>query len=262
MSRTASTNRDYKNSRITFEEESLLDEFDFLFEFFHISEKASNPKGPPWPNEDRLMVAAFAAKGLNWAFDDSDRGFSEQTIGPLERGTTPFCPWKSLNAISKFGPSSKIGPLLSLTGMGTAMALEKDKLVGSLMFRKNGHLAMSSLKGEQSPFKFPKTKSIIQKWSDLQQEWQQFIIRSNKCIYITTYAVCYYFQSDDSLIQLMEGYKWIHFLDFYSRLGLDELSMGPNLLTGFITTLVAWPVTRDSQIISFPNVSNVQWNPY
>nr|YP_010581731.1 NADH-plastoquinone oxidoreductase subunit 4 [Cymbaria mongolica]UYS85106.1 NADH-plastoquinone oxidoreductase subunit 4 [Cymbaria mongolica] len=36
------------------------------------------------------------------------------------------------------------------------------------------------------------------------------------CIYIlelllTTYAFCYHFQLDDSLIQLIEYSKWIHF---------------------------------------------------
>ena len=63
---------------------------------------------------------------------------------------------------------------------------------------------------------------------------------------ITTYAFYYYFQLDDPLMQLTEDYKWIHFFDFYWRLGIDGLSIGPILLTGFITTLAtlaAWPVT-------------------
>nr|YP_010947919.1 NADH-plastoquinone oxidoreductase subunit 4 [Stachys geobombycis]WMH22810.1 NADH-plastoquinone oxidoreductase subunit 4 [Stachys geobombycis] len=71
---------------------------------------------------------------------------------------------------------------------------------------------------------------------------------------LTTYAFCYHFQSDDPLIQLMEDYKWIHFLDFHWRLGIDGLSIGPILLTGFITTLAtlaAWPVTRDSRLFHF-----------
>ncbi|GFP79697.1 NAD(P)H-quinone oxidoreductase chain 4 chloroplastic, partial [Phtheirospermum japonicum] len=71
---------------------------------------------------------------------------------------------------------------------------------------------------------------------------------------LTTYAFCYHFQSDDSLIQLMEDYKWIHFFDFHWRLGIDGLSIGPILLTGFITTLAtlaAWPVTRDSRLFHF-----------
>lgn len=79
-----------------------------------------------------------------------------------ESGTTPFCPWKSLNAISKLGPSSKIGPFPCLTGMEKGMAVEKEKLVGSLMFRKNGHLTMSWLRAEDSPFKFPMINSILE----------------------------------------------------------------------------------------------------
>nr|YP_010242975.1 NdhD [Impatiens walleriana]QTJ26108.1 NdhD [Impatiens walleriana] len=71
---------------------------------------------------------------------------------------------------------------------------------------------------------------------------------------LTTYAFCYHFQSDDPLIQLVEDYKWIHFFDFHWRLGIDGLSIGPVLLTGFITTLAtlaAWPVTRDSRLFHF-----------
>lgn len=51
-----------------------------------------------------------------------------------------------------------------------------------------------------------------------------------------------------------EDYKWINFFDFYWRsLGLDRLSIGPILPTGFITTLVtlaAWPITRDLNFIN------------
>lgn len=71
---------------------------------------------------------------------------------------------------------------------------------------------------------------------------------------LTTYAFCYHFQSDDPLIQLVEDYKWIDFFDFHWRLGIDGLSIGPILLTGFITTLAtlaAWPVTRDSRLFHF-----------
>nr|YP_010699227.1 NADH-plastoquinone oxidoreductase subunit 4 [Elsholtzia eriostachya]WCH61811.1 NADH-plastoquinone oxidoreductase subunit 4 [Elsholtzia eriostachya] len=52
----------------------------------------------------------------------------------------------------------------------------------------------------------------------------------------------------------MEDYKWIQFLDFHWRLGIDGLSIGPILLTGFITTLAtlaAWPVTRNSPLFHF-----------
>jgi len=71
---------------------------------------------------------------------------------------------------------------------------------------------------------------------------------------LTTYAFCYHFQPDDPLIQLSEDYNWINFFDFHWRLGIDGLSIGPILLTGFITTLAilaAWPVTRDSRLFYF-----------
>nr|YP_009246686.1 NADH-plastoquinone oxidoreductase subunit 4 [Epimedium acuminatum]YP_009246936.1 NADH-plastoquinone oxidoreductase subunit 4 [Epimedium lishihchenii]YP_009247019.1 NADH-plastoquinone oxidoreductase subunit 4 [Epimedium pseudowushanense]YP_009700888.1 NADH-plastoquinone oxidoreductase subunit 4 [Epimedium wushanense]YP_009700970.1 NADH dehydrogenase subunit 4 [Epimedium chlorandrum]YP_009701277.1 NADH-plastoquinone oxidoreductase subunit 4 [Epimedium ilicifolium]QEQ14926.1 NADH-plastoquinon len=71
---------------------------------------------------------------------------------------------------------------------------------------------------------------------------------------LTTYAFCYHFQLDDPLIQLEEDYKWINIFDFHWRLGIDGLSIGPILLTGFITTLAtlaAWPVTRDSRLFHF-----------
>uniref|UniRef100_B7T3A6 NAD(P)H-quinone oxidoreductase chain 4, chloroplastic n=1 Tax=Geranium macrorrhizum TaxID=28963 RepID=B7T3A6_9ROSI len=71
---------------------------------------------------------------------------------------------------------------------------------------------------------------------------------------LTAYAFCSQFQLDDPLIQLVENYKWIHFLQFYWRLGIDGLSLGPILLTGFMTTLAtlaAWPVTRNSRLFYF-----------
>nr|QHH23232.1 NADH-plastoquinone oxidoreductase subunit 4 [Rhodiola hobsonii] len=71
---------------------------------------------------------------------------------------------------------------------------------------------------------------------------------------LMTYAFRYHFRFDDPLIQLAEEYKWIHFFSFYWRLGIDGLSIGPVLLTGFITTLAtlaAWPVTRDSRFFHF-----------
>nr|ATL59767.1 NADH dehydrogenase subunit 4 [Jackiopsis ornata] len=77
------------------------------------------------------------------------------------------------------------------------------------------------------------------------------------CIFellITAYTFCYHFQTDDPLIQLVEDYKWIQLFDFHWRLGIDGLSIGPILLTGFITTLAtlaAWPVTRDSRLFNF-----------
>uniref|UniRef100_UPI0031F3728F NADH-plastoquinone oxidoreductase subunit 4 n=1 Tax=Platylobium infecundum TaxID=3041824 RepID=UPI0031F3728F len=71
---------------------------------------------------------------------------------------------------------------------------------------------------------------------------------------LTNYAFCYHFQLDDPLTQLTENYKWINFFDFYWRLGVDGLSIGPILLTGFITTLAtlaAQPVTRESRFFHF-----------
>nr|YP_010291587.1 NADH-plastoquinone oxidoreductase subunit 4 [Rapatea paludosa]ULQ67594.1 NADH-plastoquinone oxidoreductase subunit 4 [Rapatea paludosa] len=71
---------------------------------------------------------------------------------------------------------------------------------------------------------------------------------------LTTYAFCYHFQLDDPLIQWKEDYKWIDVFDFHWRLGVDGLSIGLILLTGFITTLAtlaAWPVTRNSRLFYF-----------
>nr|YP_009651708.1 NADH-plastoquinone oxidoreductase subunit 4 [Dillenia indica]YP_010360790.1 NADH-plastoquinone oxidoreductase subunit 4 [Dillenia turbinata]QCY72313.1 NADH-plastoquinone oxidoreductase subunit 4 [Dillenia indica]UNQ85750.1 NADH-plastoquinone oxidoreductase subunit 4 [Dillenia turbinata] len=71
---------------------------------------------------------------------------------------------------------------------------------------------------------------------------------------LTTYVFCYHFQLNDPLIQLAEDYNWINFFNFHWRLGIDGLSIGPILLTGFITTLAtlaAWPVTRDSRLFHF-----------
>nr|YP_010640297.1 NADH-plastoquinone oxidoreductase subunit 4 [Micranthes atrata]WBQ53194.1 NADH-plastoquinone oxidoreductase subunit 4 [Micranthes atrata] len=71
---------------------------------------------------------------------------------------------------------------------------------------------------------------------------------------LTTYAFAYHFQLDDPLIQFSEDYKWINFFDFYWRLGIDGLSIGPILLTGFITTLATLagrPITRDSRLFHF-----------
>nr|QCD15770.1 NADH dehydrogenase subunit 4 [Jasminum kitchingii] len=83
--------------------------------------------------------------------------------------------------------------------------------------------------------------------------WYTICISSLELL-LTTYAFCYHFQSDDPLIQLVEDYKWIDFFDLHWRLGIDGLSIGPILLTGFITTLAtlaARPVTRDSRLFHF-----------
>lgn len=77
-------------------------------------EKESKLKGPPGPKAERLIVAAFAARGLNWG-TVSVSEMSVRVKDLPESGTTPSLPWKSLNAISKLGPSSKIGPLAPRT---------------------------------------------------------------------------------------------------------------------------------------------------
>ena len=71
---------------------------------------------------------------------------------------------------------------------------------------------------------------------------------------LITYVFCYHFKSDNQFIQLKEDYNWINFLDFHWRLGIDGLSIGLILLTGFITTLAtlaAWPVTRNPRLFYF-----------
>nr|YP_009864797.1 NADH-plastoquinone oxidoreductase chain 4 [Uvularia grandiflora]QKE32792.1 NADH-plastoquinone oxidoreductase chain 4 [Uvularia grandiflora] len=71
---------------------------------------------------------------------------------------------------------------------------------------------------------------------------------------LTTFVFCYNFRLDDPLIQLEEDLKWINIFDLHWRLGIDGLSVGPILLTGFITTLAtlaAWPITRNSRLFYF-----------
>nr|YP_010290918.1 NADH-plastoquinone oxidoreductase subunit 4 [Gahnia tristis]ULQ66076.1 NADH-plastoquinone oxidoreductase subunit 4 [Gahnia tristis] len=71
---------------------------------------------------------------------------------------------------------------------------------------------------------------------------------------LIAYVFGYHFQFDDKLIQLKEDLKWIDVFDFHWRLGVDGLSIGPILLTGFITTLAslaAWPVTRNYKLFYF-----------
>jgi NAD(P)H-quinone oxidoreductase subunit 4 len=68
----------------------------------------------------------------------------------------------------------------------------------------------------------------------------------------------YVFGSDyhiyDFSLQLKEDYSWIESIDFHWRLGVDGLSIGLFLLTGFMTslaTLAAWPVTRNPKLFYF-----------
>lgn len=70
-------------------DDSFLDVFlDFRFCIFRFSEKASKLNGPPGPKGDKLIVATFAAKGLNFG-TDSGFVFSESFS---VRGTIPFFP--------------------------------------------------------------------------------------------------------------------------------------------------------------------------
>jgi len=71
---------------------------------------------------------------------------------------------------------------------------------------------------------------------------------------LITYVFCYHFKFDNEFIQLKEDYNWINFFDFHWRLGIDGLSIGLILLTGFVTTLAtlaAWPVTRNPRLFYF-----------
>lgn len=65
-----------KIEKFTFKEDPFLWDSLFFFGFFHISENESNAKGPPSPKAERLMVAAFAARGLNFGSEGSDTIFS------------------------------------------------------------------------------------------------------------------------------------------------------------------------------------------
>nr|YP_009548721.1 NADH-plastoquinone oxidoreductase subunit 4 [Gastoniella chaerophylla]AYW15696.1 NADH-plastoquinone oxidoreductase subunit 4 [Gastoniella chaerophylla] len=60
-----------------------------------------------------------------------------------------------------------------------------------------------------------------------------------------------HFQIDYKSIQLLETYIWIYSIQFHWSLGIDGLSMGLVLLTGFVTTLAtlaAWPITRNTRL--------------
>lgn len=112
----------------------------FLLEFCLLRLFWKSPKLKKPPNPERLIVAALAAKGLN-SGAGFGRGFSICAKDPSESGTTPSLPWKTRNAVSKLGPSSKIGPFAPVAGTGKLTDV-KEKLVGSLMFLRNGHLSI------------------------------------------------------------------------------------------------------------------------
>nr|YP_009948633.1 NADH-plastoquinone oxidoreductase subunit 4 [Sphaeropteris brunoniana]YP_010395731.1 NADH-plastoquinone oxidoreductase subunit 4 [Cyathea lepifera]QKV46603.1 NADH-plastoquinone oxidoreductase subunit 4 [Cyathea lepifera]QOH97814.1 NADH-plastoquinone oxidoreductase subunit 4 [Sphaeropteris brunoniana]UQJ73806.1 NADH-plastoquinone oxidoreductase subunit 4 [Cyathea lepifera] len=63
-----------------------------------------------------------------------------------------------------------------------------------------------------------------------------------------------HFRLDKQSIQLIENFNWINSINFHWRLGIDGLSMGLILLTGFVTTLAtpaAWPITRNTRLFYF-----------
>lgn len=71
---------------------------------------------------------------------------------------------------------------------------------------------------------------------------------------LMTYVFGSYYNIYDLSIQLKEDYSWIEAIDFHWRLGLDGISIGLFLLTGFITslaTLAAWPITRNPKLFYF-----------
>nr|YP_010970031.1 NADH-plastoquinone oxidoreductase subunit 4 [Taenitis blechnoides]WNR49244.1 NADH-plastoquinone oxidoreductase subunit 4 [Taenitis blechnoides] len=71
---------------------------------------------------------------------------------------------------------------------------------------------------------------------------------------LITYIFYRYFQVNLQSIQLSETSKWIDSIHFHWSLGIDGLSMGLVLLTGFVTTLAtpaAWPITRNTRLFHF-----------
>nr|QNH93650.1 NADH-plastoquinone oxidoreductase subunit 4 [Christensenia aesculifolia] len=71
---------------------------------------------------------------------------------------------------------------------------------------------------------------------------------------LITYTFCCHFHINNQFLQLEEDYNWINPIHFHWKLGIDGLSMGLILLTGFVTTLAtlaAWPVTRNTKLFHF-----------
>nr|YP_010958464.1 NADH-plastoquinone oxidoreductase subunit 4 [Vandenboschia auriculata]ALO81743.1 NADH-plastoquinone oxidoreductase subunit 4 [Vandenboschia auriculata] len=63
-----------------------------------------------------------------------------------------------------------------------------------------------------------------------------------------------HFHIDNQSIQLREKLNWIGSINFHWVLGIDGLSMGLVLLTGFVTTLAAlaaWPITQNIRLFYF-----------
>ena len=71
---------------------------------------------------------------------------------------------------------------------------------------------------------------------------------------LITYVFGHEYSLHNTNIQLKEDYTWINGIDFHWRMGVDGLSIGLVLLTGFITTLAtlaAWPITRNPKLFYF-----------
>jgi hypothetical protein len=83
------------------------------------------------------MVAALAARGLNSGLGLGN-GFSICGNDPSESGTTPSLPWKTRNAVSKLGPSSKIGPLAPLAFKSSKQYTSEIACRTYVIFRHTG----------------------------------------------------------------------------------------------------------------------------
>ena len=71
---------------------------------------------------------------------------------------------------------------------------------------------------------------------------------------LMTYQFGTAYHLTDLQAQLSEDYTWIDTIGFHWRLGIDGLSVSLLLLTGFVTTvstLAAWPVTRNPRLFYF-----------
>nr|YP_009548634.1 NADH-plastoquinone oxidoreductase subunit 4 [Adiantum aleuticum]AYW15609.1 NADH-plastoquinone oxidoreductase subunit 4 [Adiantum aleuticum] len=66
-----------------------------------------------------------------------------------------------------------------------------------------------------------------------------------------TYISYCHFRIDSQSIQLLETFNWIKSINLHWSLGIDGLSIGLVILTGFATTpatLAAWPITRNTRL--------------
>nr|Q85FH5.2 RecName: Full=NAD(P)H-quinone oxidoreductase chain 4, chloroplastic; AltName: Full=NAD(P)H dehydrogenase, chain 4; AltName: Full=NADH-plastoquinone oxidoreductase chain 4 [Adiantum capillus-veneris]AAP29441.2 NADH dehydrogenase subunit 4 [Adiantum capillus-veneris] len=71
---------------------------------------------------------------------------------------------------------------------------------------------------------------------------------------LITYIFYCHFRIDYQSIQLLETFNWINNIHLHWSLGIDGLSLGLVILTGFATTLAtlsAWPITRNTRLFYF-----------